>query len=144
MPPDFLLACEACGAESVWDTETLPPVGRPEVGHPVVWSCASCRLETRHRVVCEVVLSDKLYHDICVATELARSMVERVMVAIRERYPSLPAAADQLAEPATAAVIAQAADVPVDVVREVGAAAAVWSSRRGYGGSTQQGEEGAE
>jgi hypothetical protein len=134
MPPDFLLACTACGAETVWDTEVLPPVGEPEVGHPVLWFCVACQIETRHQVQGEVVLPDKLHHDICVATELDRETVDRVMGEMRAHHPTLAVGAAEtlLRTPEAVDAIAAAARVAEATVRDVIQAEAAWSRRRGY------------
>ncbi len=58
MPPDFLLECTACGTQAVWDTEAVPPVGLPEVGHPALWFCETCGRQMRHTIVDLYVLID--------------------------------------------------------------------------------------
>ncbi len=134
MPPDFLLACGACGTEAVWDTEALPPAGEPEVGHPVLWYCARCAFETRHEIRSEVLLVDKLHREICVATELDRETVDRVMGEIRRRQPA-PAAgltAGLLREPGAVEAIAAAGGVSPGAVREILRAESAWAERRGY------------
>src|SRR5512136_1802679 len=85
MPPDFLLRCTGCGREAVWDTEALPPVGAPQIGHPVLWRCDTCGGEQRHTVAEFWVIRDKLHHDICLATEIDRCTVDGVMAELR-RY----------------------------------------------------------
>jgi hypothetical protein len=136
MPPDFLLTCTACGTEAVWDTEAVPPVGDPEVGHPVVWFCATCQAEMKHRIAGEVVITDKLHHDICVATELERATVDRVLEEVRRRHAGLePSLAGRLANEAEVVdAIAEAAGVPAAVVREIVLAEQDWGHRRGYSG----------
>ena len=93
MPPDFLLECTACGTEAVWDTDAVPPVGLPEVGHPVLWFCETCGRQTRHTIVDLYVLIDKLHREICVATELDRETVDRVMTQV---YRHRQAASDEM------------------------------------------------
>ncbi len=134
MPPDFLLVCSVCGSEAVWDTEALPPAGLPEVGHPVVWRCAACRIETRHQITGEVVIRDKLHHDLSVATEVDRPTVDRVMAEVWRRHGELPAGlAGRLAEQLGALEsIAAAAGVAEAVVREIVLAEGAWVHRRGY------------
>ncbi len=134
MPPDFLLTCTVCGSEAVWDTDALPPTGVPEVGHPVHWRCAACRLETRHRITGEVVIPDKLHHDISVATEVDRSTVDRVMAEVRRLQGEARAGlAGRLAEQAGVLEgIAAAAGVAEAIVREIVRAEGVWAHRRGY------------
>jgi len=79
MPPDFLIRCTGCEREAVWDTEAVPPVGVPEIGHPVLWRCETCGGEQRHIVAKLCVIRDKLHHEICLATEIDRCTVDRVM-----------------------------------------------------------------
>ncbi|MEK7204402.1 MAG: hypothetical protein AAB254_02730, partial [candidate division NC10 bacterium] len=59
MPPDFLLECTACGSQAVWDTDAVPPVGLPEVRHPVLWFCQTCGREVRHTIVDLYVLVEE-------------------------------------------------------------------------------------
>ncbi len=136
MPPDFLLVCTVCGSEAVWDTEALPPVGLPEAGHPVMWRCATCRIETRHEIAGEVVITDKLHHDISLATELDRPTVDRVMAEVRRRHAGLPVGlANRLVDKADAVEgIAVAAGVAEAVVRDILLAEGAWGQRRGYVG----------
>jgi hypothetical protein len=134
MPPDFLLACTACGTEAVWDTEAVPPVGDPEVGHPIVWFCATCQAQMRHRIAGEVVIPDKLHHDVCVATELPRAIVDRVLGEVRRRNAGLETGhAGGLVDDLDAVeAIAATAGVPAAVVREIILAEQRWAERRGY------------
>ncbi|HTU01769.1 MAG TPA: hypothetical protein VMG58_08125 [Candidatus Sulfotelmatobacter sp.] len=125
MPPDLLLQCSVCGAETVWDTEALPPVGLPEVGDPVRWFCSDCGLEVRHHVLREVLIPDKLHHDICIATEQDRATVDRVMAEVARRR-ELPGASRSGED------IGDACRVPADTVRAILAAATDWQRRRGY------------
>lgn len=134
MPPDFLLRCTGCGREAVWDTEAIPPVGAPEIGHPVLWACETCGSEQRHVVESLCIISDKLHHEICLATEIDRRTVERVMaelcryrkdtchVGIEPRRRS----ADEAEDVAAAIGVAQA------LVLEIADAEAEWMRRRGY------------
>ncbi|HYL80684.1 MAG TPA: transposase [Candidatus Acidoferrum sp.] len=134
MPPDFLIQCTACGHEAVWDTDAVPPVGVPEVGHPVLWRCRTCDREMRHTIVDLYVIMDKLHHEICLATELDRAMVDRVMDAAyryrqkasEESPTALPGPAQEVEE------VAEAARVPLEVVEQISVAEADWMLRRGY------------
>jgi len=133
MPPDFLLACTACGTEAVWDTEAVPPVGDPEIGHPVVWFCATCGAQMRHRIAGQVVIPEKLHHDICVATEQERATVDRVLEEVRRHAGLEPGRAGRLADEAGALdAVAEATGVPAAVVREIVLAEQRWGERRGY------------
>jgi hypothetical protein len=136
MPPDFLLACTTCGTEAVWDTEAVPPVGAPEVGHPVVWFCATCQAQRRHHIAGEVVIADKLHHEICLATELERATVDRVLEELRRQHAGLePGRTGRLLDEAGALdMIAKATGVPRAVVREIVLAHRRWGERRGYSG----------
>ena len=87
MSPDFLLECTVCGSEAAWDTDAVPPVGLPEVGHPVLWYCQACAAERRHTIVDLYVLIDKLHREICIATELERETVDRVMGEVYQHRP---------------------------------------------------------
>jgi hypothetical protein len=134
MLPDFLLECTACGSQAVWDTEAVPPVGRPEVGHPVRWFCQTCGREVRHTIVDLYVLIDKLHHEICVATELDRETVDQVMaqvyrhraVACREMLTLRLDAAQEVED------VAGAAGVSLGVVEQISVAEVAWMLRRGY------------
>ncbi len=134
MPPDLLLECTVCGSEAVWDTEAVPPVGLPEVGHPVLWWCQACAAEQRHIIVDVYVMIDKLHHEICVATELDRATVDRVMGEVyRHRQRAPPGAPTARLDPAREAEeAAEAAGVPLDVVEQISVAEADWMLRRGY------------
>lgn len=134
MPPDFLLECTACGNDTVWDTDAVPPVGRPEVGHPVLWFCEACGGEVRHIVLDLYVMIDKLHHEICLATELDRAMVDRVMAAVyrhRQRASEEPPTA-RLDPAQEVEEVAEAAGVSLDVVEQISVAEAAWMLRRGY------------
>jgi len=134
MPPDFLLRCTACGSQAVWDTEAVPPVGAPEIGHPVLWRCENCGGEQRHVVQDLVVIPDKLHHEICIATEIDRRTVDRVMAELhryrnrtREKIPTgQPEPAEGIEE------VAAATGVCRELVADVSAAEADWMRRRGY------------
>jgi hypothetical protein len=134
MVPDFLLRCVTCGSESIWDTEACPPVGKPEIGHPVIWQCESCGGERRHIIQDLFVITDKLHHDICVATEFERSVVDRVMAQMyryrkrtRETVPSgPPEPAEEVEE------VLAAAGIPQDVVVEISVAEVAWMLQHGY------------
>lgn len=134
MPPDFLLECTTCGGETVWDTDAVPPVGSPEVGHPVLWFCERCGREMRHTIVDLYVILEKLHHEICIATELDRATVDRVMGEVyryrqraSEEAPTAPLDPAQEAEE-----VAEAARVPLEVVEAISVAEAAWMLRRGY------------
>lgn len=134
MPPDFLLACTACGNEAVWDTDAVPPVGQPEVGNPVLWFCQACSAERRHTIVDFYVVIDKLHHEICLATELDRATVDRVMAAVyRHRQRASEEAPTARLDPAQEVEqVAEAAGVWLDVVEQISVAEAAWMLRRGY------------
>lgn len=134
MPPDFLLECTACGSQAVWDTDAVPPVGLPEVGHPVLWFCQACGREMRHTIVDLYVLIDKLHREICVATELDRPTVDRVMShayhhrrAASGEEPTVRLDAAQEVED-----VAEAAGVSLEVVEQISVAEAAWMLRRRY------------
>ena len=134
MPPDFLLQCTTCGGEAVWDTDAVPPVGQPEVGHPVLWFCETCGAERRHTIADLFVITDKLHHDICLATEVDRLTVERIMTEVY-RHRLRPPEGGSLAPPDPAEEVeevAQAAGVSLELVEEVSVAEASWMLRRGY------------
>jgi hypothetical protein len=135
MPPDFLLRCTACGHEAVWDTEACPPVGVPEIGHPVLWQCDPCGSERRHVIACQVVITEKLHHEICVATEIDRPTVDRVMGEVhRYRQRTRDALAD-IGSGSTETEIEDVADatgVAREVVGHIASAEAAWMLRRGY------------
>ncbi len=134
MPPDFLLECAACGGETVWDTDAVPPVGCPEMGHPVLWFCQTCGIEMRHTIVDLYVIIDKLRHEICLATELDRSMVDRVMAEMyrHRRRESEEAPTARLDPAREVEEVAEAAGVSPDVVERISVAEAAWNLRRGY------------
>ncbi len=134
MPPDFLLQCATCGGEAVWDTDAVPPVGRPEVGHPVLWFCETCGGERRHTILDLFVITDKLHHEICLATEVDRPTVERIMSEVyRHRLQAPKGRSLGCADPAEEVEeVAQAAGVSLEVVEEVSVAEASWMLRRGY------------
>ena len=134
MPPDFLLECTACGNEAVWDTDAIPPMGHPEVGNPVLWFCAACGAERRHTIMDLYVVIDKLHHEICLATELDRDTVDRIMAEVyrhrqRESADEPTARLDPREE---AEGIAEAAGVSPEVLKQVSVAEASWMLRRGY------------
>jgi hypothetical protein len=135
MPPDFLLRCNGCGGETIWDTEALPPVGTPEVGDPIFWLCAGCGREMRHVIAEPAVLSDKLHHEISLATELERQTVEQVMAEVNRRRLA-GCAGDDLAR--RMVEIAEAVGVSTEAVDEIVLAEAAWMRRRGYPTDTAQ------
>ncbi len=134
MPPDFLLRCTGCGGEAVWDTEATPPVGAPEIGHPVLWRCDTCGGEQRHIVEQLCIIVAKLHHDICLETEIARPTVERVMAELcRYRKDTRTAgigAGDRTIEEVED--VAGATGVARELVLEIADAEAEWMRRRGY------------
>jgi rubrerythrin len=134
MTPDFLLECSACGSEAVWDTDSIPPVGLPEVGHPVLWFCPSCGQEMRHTIVDLYVILTKLHHEICVISELDRDTVERVMAEVyRCRRQAADGSPTRFLDPAEEVEeVAEAAGVPLEVVEQISSAEAAWMLRRGY------------
>jgi hypothetical protein len=134
MAPDFLLQCAACGCEAVWDTENIPPVGTPEVGHPVLWQCQACGKEMRHTIIDLYVVLDKLHRDICLATELDRETVDLVMTEVyRHRQQSSRDAPTERVDPAQEVEdVAEAAGASIEVVEQISVAEADWLLRRGY------------
>ena len=134
MPPDFLLECTACGREAVWDTEAVPPVGLPEVGHPVLWICEACGREMRHAIVDLYVVIDKLHHEICLRTELDRSTVDRIMAEVyQHRHQASEEAPTTPLDPAQEVEeVAERAGVPLEIVERISVAEAAWMLRRGY------------
>ena len=134
MLPDFLLECTACGNEAVWDTDAIPPMGHPEVGHPVLWFCPACGAERHHTIVDLYVVIDKLHHEICLATELDRETVDRVMAEVyRHRQRASEDEPTAYLDPAEEAEeVAKAARVSLGVVEQVSLAEASWMLRRGY------------
>ncbi len=134
MPPDFLLRCTGCGGEAVWDTDACPPVGAPEIGHPVLWPCVTCGGEQRHIVENLCIIGEKLHHQICLATEIDRRTVERVMAELfRYRTDTCdpgveprPRSADEAEDVASAIGVAR------QLVLEIADAEAEWMRRRGY------------
>ena len=134
MPPDFLLRCLGCGSESVWDTEACPPVGTPEIGHPVLWRCEACGGEQRHVIDSLCLVLDKLHHEICLATEIDRRTVDLIMAEVyrcrRQGDRTTPCACvDRAAE---AKAVAKTTGLPRELVEQVAAAETVWLLRRGY------------
>jgi hypothetical protein len=134
MPPDFLLRCTVCESESVWDTEVSPPVGTPEIGHPVLWRCEACNAERRHIIEDLFLIADKLHHEICIVTEIDRQTVDRVLTAMyryrRARDGSTHPARVYPAEEAEE--IARVTGVSRAIVEQVSATETAWLFRRGY------------
>jgi len=141
MAPDFLVRCTACGSDAVWDTDASPPVGVPEIGHPVLWPCNTCHREQRHIVQGPVIIADKLHHEISVVTEIDRRTVERVMAEMyryrqRTRGPApeeLQVSADQVED------VAGATGLPRELVLQISEAEAAWMLRRGYSSEKSHG-----
>ena len=134
MPPDLVLECTVCGGEAIWDTEAIPPVGLPEVGHPVLWHCEACGREMRHTIADLYVIVDKLHHEICVATELDRATVDRIMAEVyRFRQGACEEEPTAMLDPAQEVEeVAEAAGVSVETVEQISVAEAAWMLRRGY------------
>ena len=134
MPPDFLLECSRCGSETIWDTEAVPPVGVPEVGHPVLWFCEACGQEMRHTILDRYVVIDKLHHEICIATELDRATVDRVMAEVyRHRGTASEEAPLAPLDPAREVEeVAETTGVSQEWVERISVAEAEWMLRRGY------------
>ncbi len=130
MLPDFLLECTACGSRVVWDTDSLPPVGCPEIGHPVLWLCQCCGIETRHTIAGLYLAADKLHHEICLAAEVDRPTVDRVMAEIyyRRRGPQGRGSGKKR----ETEEVAQTAGVPRVIVEKISAAEAEWMAEHGY------------
>jgi hypothetical protein len=105
----------------------------PEIGHPVLWQCDACGSERRHVIACQAIIIEKLHHEICVATEVDRSTVDRVMSEMR-RYRRRTGAEPSEAGPSAAEVedVADVTGVPRDVVGQISNAEAAWIVRRGY------------
>ena len=133
MLPDFLLECVACGGRSVWDTDALPPVGCPEVGHPVLWCCHTCGADVRHTIVGLYLATEKLHHEICLAAEVDRLTVDRVMAEVYHRRGHWDeASAARMESAQEAEEVAETAGVSPVVVEQISAAEADWMLRHGY------------
>lgn len=134
MPPDFLLECSRCGSETIWDTEAVPPVGVPEVGHPVLWFCEACGQEMRHTIRDLYVIIDKLHHEICIAAELDRATVDRVMAEVyRHRGKASEEAPLTPLDPAREVEeVAETTGVSQEWVERISVAEADWMLRRSY------------
>jgi hypothetical protein len=106
----------------------------PEIGHPVVWTCETCGGEQRHVVEQLCVITDKLHHDICLATEIDRHTVDRVMNELcRYRKDTHVAGIETRPRPAEEIEdVAGATGVPCELVLELADAEADWMRRRGY------------
>jgi hypothetical protein len=109
-------------------------VGVPEIGHPVLWQCETCGGERRHTVQRVVVITGKLHHDICVATEIDRRTVDCVMAELR-RYrmrthdgapEKRPGSIDDVED------VAGAIGISSKLVQQICQAEAAWMRRRGY------------
>jgi hypothetical protein len=106
----------------------------PEIGHPVLWRCDACGGEQRHIVENLCIIGDKLHHEICLATEIDRRTVERVMAELcRYRKDTChtdieprPRSADEADDVASAIGLARR------LVLEIADAEAEWMRRRGY------------
>jgi hypothetical protein len=100
----------------------------------VLWRCETCGREQRHIVEELFIISDKLHHEICVATEIDRRTVDCVMAELcryrkhtREAgIETRPGLVDEVEDVAGATGVAQA------LVLEISDAEAAWMRRRGY------------
>jgi hypothetical protein len=109
-------------------------VGVPEIGHPVLWRCETCGGEQRHIVQGFFLITEKLQHEICVATEIDRRTVECVMAELC-RYRT--GARDGAAEERPGSIeevedVAGAIGVSAKFVQQICQAEAAWMRRRGY------------
>jgi len=142
MPPDFLLRCTVCGGESVWDTDACPPVGTPQIGHPILWRCEACGEERRHIIENLFLALDKLHHEICVATEIDRLTVDLVMTELywcrRAREPRASFTRMESAEEAEE--VARVTGIRQELVEQIAMAEAAWLLRRGYVPKAAKGE----
>jgi hypothetical protein len=109
-------------------------VGAPEIGHPVLWRCEVCGGEQRHVVQDLVVIADKLHHEICLATEIDRRTVNRVMAEMsryrQHTHETIPAGRPESTEGIDD--VAAATAVCRELVAQISAAEADWMRRRGY------------
>jgi hypothetical protein len=88
----------------------------------------------RHRIVDLYVMIEKLHHEICMAAELERSMVDRVMAEVyrhrqreSEEVPTVRRDSAREVEQ-----VAEAVGVSPDVVERIAMAEVAWMLRRGY------------
>ena len=134
MLPDFLLRCLACGSESVWDTEACPPVGTPEIGHPVLWQCKACGGEQCHIIESLFLVLDKLHHEICLATEIDRRTVDRIMAEVYRcrRQPDCATPWTRADHGLEMEAVAEITGLPRELVGQVAAAEDAWLLRHGY------------
>jgi hypothetical protein len=88
----------------------------------------------RHRIAGLYIIADKLHHAICVATELDRPTVDRVMAEMyRHRRRGSRAAPTVSVDPAReVGEVAEAAGVCLELVEQISVAEAAWMLRRGY------------
>jgi hypothetical protein len=88
----------------------------------------------RHTIVDLYVMTDKLHHEISLATELDRTTVDRVMAEAyqKRQRESEEAPAAPLHPAREAAEVAETAGVRLEVVEQIFAAEAAWMLRRGY------------
>ena len=87
----------------------------------------------RHTIVDLYIVIDKLHREICLATELARSMVDRVMAeTYRRRRESEEAPTVRLDAAQEVEEVAEAVGVSPDVVERIFVAEAAWMLRRRY------------
>lgn len=100
----------------------------------MLWRCEACGGEQRHIVAKLCVIRDKLHHEICLATEIDRPTVDRVMSEL-DRYrkdtcqaggETRPRAVDEVED------VAGATGVAREVVLDIADAEAAWMRRRGY------------
>jgi hypothetical protein len=88
----------------------------------------------RHTIVDLYVVVDKLHHEICLATELDRSTVDRVMAEMyrHRRRESEEAPTARLDPAQEVEAVAETVGVSLDVVERIAVAEAAWMLRRGY------------
>lgn len=118
----------------MWDTEAAPPVGVPQIGHPVLWQCDTCQREQRHIVQGPVIITDKLHHEISVVTEIDRRTVERVMAETYRyrQHTRGPVPEEQEVSADQVEDVAGATGLPRELVLQISEAEAAWMLRRGY------------
>jgi hypothetical protein len=88
----------------------------------------------RHTIVDLYVMTDKLHHEISLATELDRATVDRVMAEVyQKRQGEIEEAPTAPLDPAREAEeVAEGAGVRLEVVEQIFVAEAAWMLRRGY------------
>jgi len=88
----------------------------------------------RHTIVDLYIVIEKLHHEICLATEQERSMVDRVMAKVyrHRRRESEGAPTVRLNAAQEVEEVAEAVGVSADVVERIAMAEVTWMLRRGY------------